>query len=247
MIMQSESFSKPFTLRGKCVTVVPLTGSTNLCSTACLNGVQFSQTYSQSRRDRKVLLLNAGNRITMDTSDSDFEEEDVTYLNEEQLRLFWAKSGMSASSYNQDAALTKMLLSDEDDEDDFIEAILPEKIKFSRSKILGRSKGKISPSILTNVSEDIAVIQTGSSTKTKKKMLLNKSPKKSSPVKEDSSVSPGTTTKKKSEEIALDSNGLPIPAGRSVGEILFFQVTQNCQHFFWIMQRIYGWEQTHLS
>ena len=218
MIMQSDSFSRPLTSRRTGLSVDLLTESSNLRSSAYFNGAPFPQTLSQNRRDRKVLLLNASNRITLDTSDSDFEEGDVTYLNEEQLRLFWAKSGMSAGSYNQDAALTKMLLSDEDDEDDLIEPNKPEKEKFSRSKILGRSKGRISPSPVTNVVEDIVVSPIESTTKTKKRMLLNKSPKKSLPAKEDSSVSPGTTIKKKSEEVALDSNGLPIPAGRSVGK-----------------------------
>jgi hypothetical protein len=230
MIIQSDSLSRPLSLRGNGLSVGPQSKYSNFHGTAYYSGAPFSQTLMQIRRERNVHLLNAANRMTLDTSDSDFEEEDVTYLNEEQLRLFWAKSGMSAGSYNQDAALAKMLLSDEDDEDneDVIEAVIPEKSKFSRSKILGRSKGRVSPSTVTNVSEEIAVSQIESSTRTKKGILQNKSPKKSLPVKEVSSVLPKTVSKK-SEEIALDSNGLPIPAGRSVGKILFYQVTDTCQ------------------
>lgn len=183
--------------------------------------------------NRWGFALFSSNRMTLDSSESD-DEEEVTYLNEEQLRAFWLKSGMSAASYNEDTALSKMLLSDNDDDDhddddDFNDVDSEnEKKNVKRSILSGKKKNFLSSSVASPETKT----EPKNSLKAKKSLMLNKLLKRSSKelkneVKmEISESSQGEKTlkkgeslgEKKVEEVSLDSNGLPIPAGRSVGE-----------------------------
>jgi hypothetical protein len=193
--------------------------------------------------NRGRLALYSSNRMTFDPTGSDDEEEEVTYLNEEQLRAFWMKSGMSAASYNEDTALSKMLLSDNDDdeEDDDYEDDDAEEQDDDDVKNIGDVKKNVKTSITGGKKRDFlssAVVSPETeigakdSLKPKKSSMLNKLLKRSSKklnneveIKKSESSKDEKVMKKverpvekKVEEVSLDSNGLPIPAGRSVGE-----------------------------
>jgi hypothetical protein len=195
--------------------------------------------------NRGRLALYSSNRMAFDPTGSDDEEEEVTYLNEEQLRAFWLKSGMSAASYNEDTALSKMLLSDndddeedddyeeddaeeQDDDDDDVKNIGDEKKNVKTSTTGGKKRDFLSSAVVSPETK----IGTKDSLKPKKSSMLNKLLKRSSKTlnneveikKSESSKDEKVMKKverpveKKVEEVSLDSNGLPIPAGRSVGE-----------------------------
>jgi hypothetical protein len=187
--------------------------------------------------------LYSSNRMTFDPTGSHDEEEEVTYLNEEQLRAFWLKSGMSAASYNEDTALSKMLLSDndddeddddyeeddeDDDDDDVVKNINDAKRNVKASIIGGKKRNFLSSAVVSPETRTGTKV----ASKPKKSLMLNKLLKRSSKVlhnkeeikKLESSKDVKIMKKversveKKVEEVSLDSNGLPIPAGRSVGE-----------------------------
>ena len=72
------------------------------------------------------------------------DDDDVTYLSEEKLRAFWKQAGLPATSYSEQAALSKMLLfgGDEDDDDDDGDVVAeqprpaPEKTSLKKSLLL---------------------------------------------------------------------------------------------------------------
>ena len=66
----------------------------------------------------RVSTMCMSNRMTLDKSDGNEMEEEVTHLDEAELRAFWVRSGMSASSYDEDIALSKMMMAENDDYDD---------------------------------------------------------------------------------------------------------------------------------
>ena len=66
----------------------------------------------------RVSTMCMSNRMTLDKSDGNEMEEEVTHLDEAELRAFWVRSGMSASSYDEDIALSKMMMAENDDDDD---------------------------------------------------------------------------------------------------------------------------------
>ena len=161
-------------------------------------------------------------KTNSDKDSSDEKLEKVTYLKEDKLRAFWLKSGMSAASYNEGAALSKLLLSDEDDDDDDFddyddddddgikEALkgVPNRInrqRFLRKKTSGTSSdgGVIVP---CNAGKSVV-------TATDKKKLF----KKFMTRKRAESIDDQKITET-SSAVNLDSSGLPIPAGRSVGK-----------------------------
>ena len=190
--------------------------------------------------NRRSSALYLSNRMTFDPTGSD-DEEEVTYLNEEQLRAFWLKLGMSASSYNEDTALSKMLLSDTDDDDDDDDDYEEDSDDEDDVTNIDDAKKNVKTSILEGKKRDFlssAIVSLETKTgmkeapKPKKKLMLNKLLKRSTKAqsneieikKSESSkdekmiIKVERPVEKKVEEVSLDSNGLPIPAGRSVGE-----------------------------
>jgi hypothetical protein len=158
-----------------------------------------------------------------DTDNSDEKIEKVTYLNEEELRAFWLKSGMSATSYNEGMALSKLLLSDNDDDDDDDDDVdeddgIKKEVEEVSSTIGKRRllKGKkTESSSASGVASQHDVKRPEVAAVDKKKMLkkfMTKKRAESSDEKVADAPAPAP--------VNLDSSGVPIPAGRSVGELV---------------------------
>ena len=152
--------------------------------------------------------LNAKKSLDADNSDENIEK--VTYVNEVELRAFWLKSGMSAASYDEGAAL--MLFSDQDegddDDDDDDDNGIKEEVDvvpttIDRQRLL-RKKSSGSTSVISQIADKPIV------TAIDKKKLLKKFMTKRKAESTDDKIAETTVT--------LDSSGEPIPAGRSVGE-----------------------------
>ena len=163
-----------------------------------------------ARRIKGTSTTSLNVKKSLDTDNSDENVEKVTYVNEVELRAFWSKSGMSAASYDEGAAL--MLLSDQDEDDDDDNDDDDDGIKeevdvvpttIDRQRLL-RKKPSGSTPVIHQVAEKPIV------TPIDKKKLLKKFMTKRKAESTDEKIAETTVT--------LDSSGVPIPAGRSVGE-----------------------------
>lgn len=156
-----------------------------------------------ARRMKGTSTTSLNVKKSLDTDNSDENIEKVTYVNEVELRAFWLKSGMSAASYDEGAAL--MLLSDQDDDDDddgIKEEVDVVPTTIDRQRLL-RKKPSGSTSVIHQIAEKPIV------TPVDKKKLLKKFMTKRKAESTDDKIAETTVT--------LDSSGVPIPAGRSVG------------------------------
>ena len=167
-------------------------------------------------------------RMTLDTDDDD--EEEVTYLQEEELRAFWLKSGMSASSYNEDIALSKMLLADNDDDDDDDDddadeeeedviknsknkkTLAEKKITFLKTRAIGAAKtaNKATGKATDQTNDKAAVTATSIPSKEKKPMLFQKilSKSRTSEKTERTQMLLKTPAKMKKSDIETDAEEL---------------------------------------
>ena len=123
-----------------------------------LHSEQFSSIRSSNRYSRSAPISRMGRskqmqlyaRMTLITDDDDEDddeeeedeesEEEVKWLNEKELRAFWKKSGMSDSSYDENIALSKMMMADTDDDDEEEEEV---KVEMGKGKIKTASKMNI--------------------------------------------------------------------------------------------------------
>ena len=102
----------------------PISASRFLSYTLCCNKLEAKRAFHSTISSKSTMLrknfepMFMSNRMTLDTSNDDDMEEVVTHLDEADLRAFWERSGMSASSYDEDIALSKMMMADIDDDDD---------------------------------------------------------------------------------------------------------------------------------
>ena len=211
------------------------TSNYNRLEARCALHSMISSQSSMFRNNFAPMFMS--NRMTLDTSDDDDMEEDVTHLDEAELRAFWERSGMSASSYDEDIALSKMMMADIDDDDDsdgtFVNNDLMDyrsagDIVADKTKAARKKKNMSSSSPVTS---SVKIVSSTSKGGLLSRKLLSRTSKRivskeDSQKNKENFITDATATKEdtneKIEKNDVENNlAVPvndIPAGRSVGE-----------------------------
>ena len=212
------------------------TSNYNRLEARCALHSMISSQSSMFRNNFAPMFMS--NRMTLDTSDDDDMEEDVTHLDEAELRAFWERSGMSASSYDEDIALSKMMMADIDDDDDDSDGtfvnndlmdyrsagdIVADKTKAARKKKNMSSSSPVTSSVkIVSSTSKGGLLSRKLLSRTSKRIVSKEDYQKS----KENIVTDATATKEdtnvKIEKNDVENNlAVPvndIPAGRSVGE-----------------------------
>ena len=228
----------------------PISASRFLSYTLCYNKLEAKCAFHSTISSKSSMLrknfepMFMSNRMTLDTSNDDDMEEDVTHLDEADLRAFWERSGMSASSYDEDIALSKMMMADIDDDDDndgtFGNDDLMDNRGAGNALVLKRSSAGNKKEMLSSSPATSSIQRVSSTSKggLLSRKLLNRTNKKTVSEKDyqkdkenidsdTTAIKVGDNGKAKKNDVENNSSqtfppeSVPvndIPAGRSVGE-----------------------------